>query len=511
MVFHSILFETHQNDDETQAADMPPFFVDLNLDQVVNAICAGRQEYNLKPFFYSPLPDVETIRYRQEVAQDLESDDVLEHINEFSQRMVIVRRYLGLIGRLNYHYHKAGWFLETMIVYCDAIRNLQQDLSQAELKSRGLLAFREYLDRYVRSAYFQSLEQETVQRKAERSTIRYSIIIKGNRVGVRKYELEMDYSEEVERTFEKFKQGAVKDYKVKNTKESGFNHVEAQILDCVARLYPDIFTALDTYYEKHQHFMDETIRIFDREIQFYIAYLEYIQRIKQAGLKFCYPEVSSENKEIFEVNGFDLALANKLVSEDAPVVCNDFYLKGKERILVVSGPNQGGKTTFARMFGQIHYLGSLGCPVPGRQAHLFLPDRLFAHFEKEEKIKNLRGKLHDDLVRIHEILDHATPASIIIMNEIFTSTTLKDAVFLSKKIMERIIDLDLLCVCVTFIDELSSLNEKTVSMVSTIVPGNPALRTFKIIRRPSDGIAYAISIAEKYHLTYSLLKERIKG
>jgi DNA mismatch repair protein MutS len=97
----------------------------------------------------------------------------------------------------------------------------------------------------------------------------------------------------------------------------------------------------------------------------------------------------------------------------------------------------------------------------------------------------------------------------VILNETFASTTVHDARFLGTRLLTKLMRLGTLGVYVTFIDELASLGEQIVSMMSTIVPGSPADRTYQVIRKPADGLAYALAIAEKHDVTYERLRERL--
>jgi DNA mismatch repair protein MutS len=494
-----------------EVSEDPDYFHDLHLDDVLASVAARRQRYRLEPFLRACCPDAECVAYRQAVFRDLEDGQTAAAVRAFAAGMEEVRRCMDGLRRARYFYEQRWWLLQAARAYGAAVRGVRDELSALPLRSEALLGLRAMLEGYTASAAFTDLERDAEDAEARLSSVRYRLRIAGSKITVGHVEpAGPDYGAEVLKTFERFRQGDGREYRFKFAEAPELNHVEAAVADRVALLFPAEFEVLAAFAERHASFADPRVEQFDREAQFYLAYIEHMATASGAGGGFCYPEVAVGGDVLHAEATFDLALAARLAANRGRIVVNDLELRPPERMVVVTGPNQGGKTTFARTAGQLAHLAALGVPVPGRRATVPMVDGIHTLFEREEAVEDLVSKLEDDLRRTQAILDRLTARSLVVMNETFSSTTVTDQSFINRRVLDAIGAIGAWCVTVTFLDELAALTPATVSMVSTVDPAEPARRSFRIVRQPADGLAYAMAIAEQHQLSHRQVVARTR-
>lgn len=494
---------------------------DMNLDRVFDAAMANAKggedlKNELREYFLMPLKNFEDIKYRQDIYADLEKDELFEVVSAFSDCMAelfekhssLIKSYKQLLSPHG-DYLKKGELLDIAKRYASSIIELKEVLDKNIHTSEGLKRLKEYLNEYVAGDFFQTYLKELEEVKENLSKVKYTMLIANSVIRIRKAGEEREHSKDLAEIFRPLAEKTSESF-LEGLRYKPYEHnVEVLVAAEVAKIFSKEFKYLNNFLAKYTEYFDECMMDFAKNVHFYIAWIKLSKKLSKMGLDFCMPKF--ENKDhIIAKDAFDIALAVKKSEEGGSVIPNDVLLNENERIIVVSGPNQGGKSTFARTFGQLNYLSLLGLKVPGKMASLFIFDRIYTHFDREEEIKDSIGKLKGDLNSVKGFLDNATNKSIIIMNEIFSSTILKDAIYIGKQILSRIEKAGCVCLFVTFLDEMADFNEKTVSMVSLVDEKDPSKRTFRIVRKKADGLAYAVHIAQKYSLTYDMIKERLE-
>lgn len=505
VVFESILTGTGSIA-SVQSADSVH---DLALDQVFAAVAQNAPL--AESAFVGLLTDPSDVAYRQDVFRGLEEDRLRVAVDAFLRDVEVCERRREAAVSAHYGYEREIWHLRAVVGYVDAVESFAQGLagalSGASVASVGWQALAEHVSRYRGSVVFGALETNAIALDADLARLRFDALIRGSRVWVAPTDHESDLGADVSRVFARFRQGDAPDHRT-SFREPALDHVQAWILGNVAKVHPQIFDQLVQFAESTADFQDPVLMRFVDEVRFYLAYLDFIAPMRRAGLPITYPTVSNDSKRFSVSDAWDLALAARLIEHGSSVVTNDLTLAGAERIIVISGPNQGGKTTLARVFGQVQYLAAVGCPVPGSDAQVPLCQEITTVFEREEQLDTLEGRLGAEIARLHDAFASATDKTVFVINEAFASTALHDARILTRDVLERISALDALAVCVTFIDDLSRLNERTVSMVSTVDPDDPTVRTFRVERRRADGRAYARALAAKHELTGAQISHR---
>jgi MutS domain V len=222
----------------------------------------------------------------------------------------------------------------------------------------------------------------------------------------------------------------------------------------------------------------ETLRA---EAGFYVAALNLHDRLTERGEPTCLPEPVDSPTPAFSGRGlYDAALAFHL---DGRVVGNDIEADGKE-VILITGANQGGKSTFLRSVGQAQLLLQAGMFVPAEAFRASVSTGVFTHFKREEDVTMTSGKLDEELGRLSQIADLATPGAFVLCNESLASTNEAEGSEIGRQVVRALTESGIRVAFVTHLFDLAhSLERQALETVLFLRAErlSDGTRTFRVV------------------------------
>ena len=480
----------------------PEFFVDLNIDQIIKKI----QFFSLVPVekYYYMLPvDKECENYRRDIYGDVKNPEVNKALTEFKARYETYKEDVANKNEVEIGIQRNIWQVLEIADYCETFGKLCEELDKAVLNSAGLIALRDMLKAYTGDEKFIKMRERAISLKEKLQSFRVKIVYENEQIYVTE--------EEVEGIYENFLQEHFNDHGLRMkspfSQTIHLNNLEQEIVRKFIRKETGFFKDAEAFHKKYAEYENEVLIRFGEEIDYYLSYYAFQQKMELAGFAFTTPTVD-EDKDISATGLYDLALACANMHAETDVVSNDMYYGSGEKFIVVTGPNQGGKTTFARSLGQLIYFSKMGLDVPAVQANVHSFKEILTHFSVEESVETGRGKLMDELLRLKPMMAEEAGNAFVVINELFTTAANYDACIMGQKVLLHFIENNCKGIYVTHLKELTEAHESVVSMRAMLDENK--VQNFKILRKEADDSACAMNQVNKYNLTYEQLKERLR-
>jgi DNA mismatch repair ATPase MutS len=245
-----------------------------------------------------------------------------------------------------------------------------------------------------------------------------------------------------------------------------------------------------------------------------------VEKLMQKGFHMCKPQVlASEKREMRAKGLYNLKLANSLFEKQqdgSSIVANDLDFDAEHRIYILTGANRGGKTTITQAVGVAFLLAQGGIYVPADSFAFSPVDNIFTHYPADENQTMDLGRLGEESKRFRDIFLAATSESLLLLNESFSTTSFEEGFFIARDVVRVLKRLGVRTIYNTHMHKLAmeteALNreEGESQVASLIVETEDGQRSYKIRVAPPQGQSYAKDIAEKYGVTYEMLKEAKK-
>lgn len=506
MEFQSILYG---DSGQTAPKAAPDFFQDLQLDYLLERMKETVKEYDISAFFYSFPETVELIRYRQQICMDMADEWLCGVIERFCRGLLSFYRFYKLSGESEGEVQTATYYLKAARCYWESLICLEKELSGCKLTSQGLqglLAFiKKHVDELKETGFGTALELAD----ESFSKLSFSLYIEPENIIVEDTKGQQDNSfkeliellGEAAGVQEDFMQGVFPNPLEAST-------LERTLINILRKSNPDMFKEICFFKKSFPDFWSERLLTFEKEVQFYLSFMSFKRKTEGLGYPMCMPNISPD-REFAGKGVYDLALVWKSIGRDYAVVSNDFSMKNRPSFFVVTGPNQGGKTTFARAMGQAVYFSLMGLYSNGEEFILPPLKGLATHFEAEERFQSNSGKLKEEINRLAPMMKQDKKEQYVILNELFTTATTHDALIMGRKVMEHFLQRDCYGIYVTHIQELAEEKDNVISMVAQLEE-HELKRTYRILPMKAQGYGYSDSLVEKFRLSYEDVLRRLK-
>lgn len=369
--------------------------------------------------------DLETILYRQDVLKDcLKNPSIVRNLYDLSVEAIEgVRKSWWYFSSKHPStiLHGSIDLLQMFVTMLKKLRRITDD-SADRFDSEGFTTFFTMIERELGDDYFLSVQNHLKELKFRKGVFISAELGPGNR-GIN-YVLHRPPSQKrswLRRTF--WNKEPPCTFKLHPRDESGdraLRELQNRGINLVANALAQSVDHILSFF-----------KMLRTELAFYVGCLNLYEQLAQKEAPLAFPVPAAAGEHIHAFKGlYDVCLALTLKQR---VVGNDVNADRKDLVLI-TGANQGGKSTFLRSIGLSQLMMQCGMFVPAESFSANICDGLFTHYKREEDTTMESGKLDEELSRMSEIVDRLTSRSMVLFNESFAATNEREGSEIARQI-----------------------------------------------------------------------------
>jgi DNA mismatch repair ATPase MutS len=404
---------------------------DLELETLWNAMAAGDEFLfeTAKRGLLSSLSDPDAIVYRQRVLGDcLEQPEVVRRIYALALEALESERKAGGLwhsDRPDTILHRS---VQVLKLHVDVLRRLRQIAEEdaQSFRSEGFTRFFAMLREELADDYLETVDDHLRELEFKRGVLESAQLGKGNKG--RHYVVRRQREQRWTERLPFANRSRSYAFTIPPRDQNGFQALEeirGRGINLVA----------DAVAQSADH-IKSFFTMLRLELAFYLGCVNLREWLKQKGEPTSFPEPLAEGERALSADGlYDVCLTLHL---DGRVVGNDVRADGKS-LVMITGANQGGKSTLLRSIGLAHLMMQGGMFVGAQSLRASVCAGVFTHYKREEDATMRGGKLDEELSRMSEIADEIGANSLLLCNESFASTNEREASEIARQVVRAML------------------------------------------------------------------------